>query len=1054
MIHYFQGKSILVLIMLLPFSISPVMAQIVPLKQSHAVHPYMPAWQNNSSVEGTVKIVAVITEFEPDDNRFTSGNGTFNQGSIPYLENPGTHVDALPHDHGFFEARLEFVKNYFERLSDGLVTIEYEVLPGIVQLDRQMEEYSPIGADPTFEPVADLARDVWTKVAEADIFDPSGFDPETTAFVIFHAGIGRDIELTGTILDKTPQDIPSIYLGTDALSELLDDPSFTGFPVGSQSFRISNSIISPRTLSRSGTDISGEQFVLPLSANGMLTAQIGSHLGLPDLFNTEDGNSGIGTFGLMDGAGIFAFNGLFPPELSAWEKIFLGWESAFEVSPNQQSSVELPAASLRQPNAIARINLSSDEYFLIENRHRDPEGAGVKLTIRKPDGTLTEQQFSNSDTDFDNRDRDFDQLLEPGVVVDVNNFDWALPGGYDSELDRNLNGGILIWHIDENVIRRTINDNRINANPDHKGVELKEADGAQDIGRPTEIGLADNNPNGWAFDFWWNGNNASVVTQSGTITLYENRFGPDTNPSNNSHSNAPAFFELSEFSANLPIASFQAQPVSDSDLDITEVKRITLDHSFVTPKNDNLLKRFSYGLQLYETGDDSFLIIPGLNSMTTLQLSEDSSEIYTFPSGNYRQPLTSEYLILSENSDNSETTAWEWNPSENRFDQIWSQTTSSFPGSVSSTDGKIIDLDHSGKQLDITDGSLVTDSNIRIQQTAVIEGYRAKMSGSSIIFQAPGRETIFNSPFSPPDFDNRVYLSLIKTKSGTFNILLIGDDRIYLQRTGNDQTRKLIVDQPGLDWPALVDVDRDGFLDVLYTDPDSGTLKAVNVNGAVPDFFPILPPEGTRFTGTPLVADLNGDGTLEVLVSGVHNSSLNIYAFNRRGRAVSPFPLLVGGIRDINDIIVNPVLSNNSLFAVSPTGNLRQWNFPLMKTPLWSTKYGDHSWNKVTGSIEEEVTPDFAFGLLNKDETYNWPNPATDETRLRFQLNEPGEINIRIATMSGRQIYNRTIESAGGAPEEIFIDTSSWSSGGYYAVVTARADGRTERKMVKIGIIR
>jgi len=125
-----------------------------------------------------------------------------------------------------------------------------------------------------------------------------------------------------------------------------------------------------------------------------------------------------------------------------------------------------------------------------------------------------------------------------------------------------------------------------------------------------------------------------------------------------------------------------------------------------------------------------------------------------------------------------------------------------------------------------------------------------------------------------------------------------------------------------------------------------------------------------------------------------------------------------------------------------------------MEVPLWKAKYGNHPWNKLTGSVEEEVAPDFAFGLLNREETYNWPNPATDETRLRFQLSEPGEINVRIATMSGRQIYNRTIESAGGAPEEIFIDTSTWSSGGYYAVVTARANGRMERKMVKIGIIR
>ena len=35
--------------------------------------------------------------------------------------------------------------------------------------------------------------------------------------------------------------------------------------------------------------------------------------------------------------------------------------------------------------------------------------------------------------------------------------------------DRFLNGGILIWHIDDQIIRERIQDNAINHNPDQKG---------------------------------------------------------------------------------------------------------------------------------------------------------------------------------------------------------------------------------------------------------------------------------------------------------------------------------------------------------------------------------------------------------------------------------------------------------------------------------------------------------------------------------------------------------------------------------------------------------
>jgi hypothetical protein len=1053
--RFLKGKSILLIVVLLPFSFSGLYGQEIKLHQLYPINPEPNLTQTNAAT-GTLQIVAVMVEFQPDDNRFTSGNGTFEDDAIPYLQDPGTHVDALPHNHDYFEARLEFVSNYYEQVSGGLLTIEYQLLPDIIRLDHQMEHYSPIGEDPTFEPLAEMSEEVWEKVAATGNFDPAGLNPDETAYVIFHAGIGRDIELTGTILDKTPQDIPSIYLSKNALGRLLGDTAFDGFSSGTENFRIKNSIISPRTLSRSGTDIGGERFVLPLSANGMLTAQIGSHLGLPDLFNTEDGQSGIGAFGLMDGAGIFAFNGLFPPEPSAWEKIHLGWETSFPVSVHSDSPADLPAASLRQPDPIARINLSSDEYFLVENRHRDPMGEGVTITIRKSDGNTVQQTFTNLDTGFRPENRDFDQFLEPGVIIDVSNFDWALPGGYDEGAGRHLNGGILIWHIDESVIRRTIQDNRVNANPGHRGVELKEADGAQDIGRPAQIGITDNNPNGWAFDFWWDGNNASVTTQTGTISLYENRFGPDTTPANNSHSGAPAFFELYNFTPTLPIASFSIQSVSDSRLEISEKRHLTLEGTFRTPRDNSLLDLYPYGLNLAQFDNSQFLIVPGLTNVTALQLDEDDTTVHTFPDGSYRHPFLSGLLILADAvpSDANTLYGWQWNPSENQFEERWSRTVDPFPGFMSSADGNIIDLDHSTQLVSVIDGLPPGDKQEPTQSTAEIDGRTGQITGTSVSFRSFTDEQMFSSPLPEADSGRRSYLSLVRTAAGRFDLLIIGNDRIYLQETAGQQERKLLVERTGLDWPALVDINRDGYLDVVYTDPGTGILEAVNLNGAVLDNFPIIPPRDVRFSGTPLVADLNGDGNLEVIVAGFDESSMNIYAFNRRGVALDPFPLLVGGLDSADGRLVNPVLSGESLFAVSPSGDLREWSLPLMQHPLWSSKYGEHPWNKVTGAVEADREPDLTFGLLNRDKTYNWPNPATDETQLHFQVSEPAEVNIRIATMSGRQIYNRTVHTSGGATDTIPIDTSTWSSGGYFAVVTARAGNREERKIVKIGIVR
>jgi len=44
------------------------------------------------------------------------------------------------------------------------------------------------------------------------------------------------------------------------------------------------------------------------------------------------------------------------------------------------------------------------------------------------------------------------------------------------------------------------------------------------------------------------------------------------------------------------------------------------------------------------------------------------------------------------------------------------------------------------------------------------------------------------------------------------------------------------------------------------------------------------------------------------------------------------------------------------------------------------------------------------------------------------------------------------LQSRGSAAEEISVDTSSWASGGYIALITAEKDGRKESKLVQIAI--
>ncbi|WP_069130331.1 T9SS-dependent M6-like inactivated metalloprotease [Rhodohalobacter halophilus] len=1007
-------------------------------------------------VEGDLKILAVMVEFQPDENPYTSGNGTFDDGAVSYLENPGTNIDALPHNRQYFEAHLEFTKNYFQRMSDGKLIIEYFVLPEIVRLPKEMAEYSPIGPEPDLSILSELTKDVWESLSEVEV--PNSFIGENTAFVIFHAGIGRDIELTGTTLNRTPQDIPSVYLSQSALADMFDDPNFSGFPLQNGDLLVSNTLILPRTLTRAGEEISGETFVIPLSINGMLTAQIGSHLGLPDLFNTETGQSGIGRFGLMDGAGIFAYNGLFPPEMSAWEKIYLGWTTPFSVDPLLDNTVTLPASYLREPNSIARINLSVNEYYLIENRHRDPVDEGISITIQRDDGTTVVQQFSNLDDLFVNQVSGFDELLEPGVITDVSNFDFALPGGYDESNDRHLNGGILIWHVDESVIGQKIDQNRINSNPNRRGISLVEADGAQDIGRPVSAGLFQNPSNGSPFDFWWSGNNATVITQTGEITLYQNRFGPVTTPANRSHSGSPASFELFDFSDNLVHASFSIQPASlDSDFYTLIESRSDLDIEPFTPSDDTYFNH--YPLSLFPDSDGNSLFITGRNGVQvyntqTGQLSDRLSTVEKI-----QQPLfVSDSYQLFIASAPAEPEQSLINIERYQFDSVDWQVVSEFSvpsnrGNISSVEPGILDLDGIPFRYDLQSGVAFPTQNRIIYRTETDAGAFAQISEEEFILSYPGG-TVSHPLFNIQDYE-RLYAGLIRSSSKAPSFYLLEGNNLNLYSDSDGYSSHIQISKSSaISRPAVTDLTGDGNPDFIFINVEEQKLHAVNSNGAMISHFPISPKPGISFMGTPLIADLNGDDELNILVAGVDVSSLNLYAFNMNGDLLEGFPLLVGGYSDLNQNIVNPVIFNTHVAAVSPAGDFKLWHFPALKEIRWGSVYGNTGNNKSTATIPDTQVTEPGFTFLNKEETYNWPNPARDETTIRFQTDGEAEIRIQISTLSGRTIYHRTVQSRGGSPEEITVDTSDWASGGYIARITAKNGNRSESKLVNIAIIK
>lgn len=1044
----------LLISMLLFFYTDSLFAQQPTPSRSHPINIRSSI---QAHVPDTLTLIAVRVEFQRDNNRLTTGDGTFNPANLSYLDKPEIRIDPLPHNRTYFESHLEFAKNYFEKVSGEQMTVRYQVLPDIYQLPQKMESYSPVGETFTNEKVANLIKDTWELVEQQGGFSTSGLDPEKTAFIIFHAGVGRDIELTGTTLDKTPQDIPSLYLDQSSLSRLLDDPYFDGFDINDGGFQITNTAVLPQTLSRRGEDFSGQEFAFQLALNGLLCASIGSYLGLPDLFDTQTGNAGIGRFGLMDGESFFSYRGLFPPEPSAWEKLFLGWQTPFTISPNTSGAISLPAATFHQNNSIAKNALSGSEYFLIENRHRDPAGNGVTLTFRQPDGTVQTKTFTNRDEAFVNQTEEFTEQLISGVVTDVSNFDWSLPGGLDpgpdetanTSDDRLLNGGILIWHIDEAVIGNRISSQTVNADPDRRGVDLEEADGAQDIGRVTSPDFS-RQARGTAFDFWWKGNNAAVITADGdTLRFYENRFGPDTRPSNKSNSGAAGFFELYDFSPNQPVASFRIRPRSTEEIKALSLPADSLpDQRTFTDQDAEYFSSFPLGLSLFKTQTDSFLIIPSQHSTYALNLSGGENPVFDFQSGAPQQPYRGRSLILGQAPLESqvEVTSWQWNGTD--WNLSWQTETQANQAFLSSSNDQTLLLDFTDQRLDIESGTLQAPLANPQQQSATQNGQLTVLTPNTLALQPDGQS------YSVPSADRQYtgVLPLTKDKSAFY---FLSDTDLLIFDPENFTHPRTVVQNTPLEWPALTDINGDGRIDFIYVNNETGAAEARNLNGAMLSHFPIRPPQGSAFIGTPLIATFQQTDEPIIYISTQDSLSINIRAYSVEGKMAEGFPLYVGSISAPKNQPVHPIISGKTLYAVSHRGELKAWQFENMGEILWGTRYGNTRYNKISGVLNtrRSATPSASERILVERETYNWPNPAEDFTNLRFQTRSAGVVDVKIITPGGKVIFDERYQANGSVPEEHRISTERWSNGLYFAMITATVNGGKARKMLKIVVV-
>lgn len=1012
---------IALIFLLLAFTFSNSFTQVKKLKNLTLNHPlnYYPkkkiSHPRYSVSPDTLYVYAIRVQFKQFNDPNTTGDGRFD-----LTNNFPDSIDAPPHDSTYFLDHLEFLKNYFYKASKGNLIIKYKLLGNVRNLSNHMSSYSP-GRNEGLNKLGTMFFEAWRSVDSINgIFD--GIDPSKSAFVIFHAGVGRDVDLISQGIFQGELDIPSLYLSNNALKSIYGDTT-KGYYTHTQGVIIPSSLIIPEQESRILNTNFGASY-LELGMNGILAASLGSHLGLPDLFDTQTGITAIGRFGLMDGQSIFSFSGVFPPEPSAWEKQYLGWVNPIVV--NSSGTFTTHAASLDQNGygSVYKVLIDAKEYFLVENRNRDAKKNGQKIYFMRngvPDSTIP---FPSDQDGFQNGD----VWKLKGDITDVDELDWSLPGLKNDT--SNYQGGILVWHIDENVIDANFASNTINTDIYHRGVDLEEAKGSQDIGvqisTPFGVFVGDGTP----YDYWYNGNH--YVPSN----IYRNEFTPTSFPNSKSYSNFNSRVCLSNFSS------------IDSSMTFTYNQCGTISNINTFPRYvgiDNSGNAQPIGIDINGNGfDDIFVNVKDslygfrnngspIRSDAPNGLLKDSASNYivgflNYPIGNGNKFLTgviqNKINLLGFAADSIPGP-----PNIISFNSTYSFNTPTMyiPASPNilysgSVDGRIAKLD-----LNVTQFTYDSVSNKKINELAA------------------GRSPHYNYIDDNYKFFTLGKLSGISVLDDT--IIVTNDNKILVNR-------KMISGNLGISQiyssPIVCDINKDGNQEIIFSADDK--VFAINEYGVLVDNFPFKVTGLNKISSGCAVADINGDGINDVIFG---TGDGRVYAYGANGKIVDGFPMLTGKEVKCTPAIINSN-GNFGLVVYSTDGYLYGWKLPsaydstriLWRNYLWDKNHRNSFFN-ASGA------PPVSGSCLPADRVYNWPNPVYGgTTNIRYYLNgAASSVQIKIMDLAGELVTTLNGPAHVGFDNETSWDVTNVQSGIYIAVIQP-SGYCNETATIKIAVVK
>jgi len=983
----------------------------------------------------TVRVLLVRIAFQSDREDALSSIST--GGEFDLTPGGQAIIDPTPHDKNYFDSHMLAMRNYYHFQSCGRLEITWDILPEGLDESYKLSDLADYGPGTT---------DLWTAerlvavfrdgVLEADRALASQGYPvrfgDYDAVILAHAGAN----LQSDVDYDTPNDIPSFF------ARLGDDDRFT---VDQGETLILDGSVIPESASQDG-------FLGGIAA--VLFHEFGHQLGLPDLYNIYTNNPTVGVWDIMDSGGLVGAyieddeggihyaEGFLPTGLSAWSKAHLGWADVRTVE-TFDNLIELSAVE-KCPAWIVRVEASSDEYFLVENRAAELDDLPT-FPIADENGVIIGMgNCLNCEGGF------------PEIPV------WELTNGYDlllpteSDIITNDGGpGLLIWHVDDGLIAERWEENLVNSLYPF-GISMLEASGVVDLGDPYSYFWM-----GWYDDAYFSGNNSTL--------------GDSTMPASWSNWHVPTGVRVENVSSRDTLMTFGAgvrnllgtRP-NPAGANIALFGYMPSDGEFEAILVDRRGRVWGTGGSLPHAELGAAPVTPPARSeqfdgmWDALIVADVEGSVHALRIGDWTEPdgwpyacdttLASHPIVAYTDIGNIIIFS-----DMKGFINVISSDGVEIPGSVPPplptgeryVGNLVLATDSGGKA-----GGLFALSG-GSSGRALLHGWDF-VTGIDDSLHLVGMEGFpLGIPMNAMDLAGDVTLVGGEIDQGvpgaevyilamdTGHIVLGGGGGILFDRNGERKITTL---------PALLDLDGDSRLDILYGDEHS--IYAVAPSGANLSGWPrnvneIMPLTWEAMPGGAITGFASSEGG--VVLAGSRYGVL--FAFDTHGIPITGYPRKMSSDFKASIDIAPP---DQGSIVYLDGGNVRWRSAPLHPDgdgPRWITAFGDYARSAFSGASEGWVETANEWLTLSQGLVV-YPNPSRGE-RIGFHFTAPEEglARVEIMTLTGELVLSEQ-KSLGGGQDEIVVSMAGKASGIYLCRLVVTSGGRSVEAYRKLAIVR